>query len=686
MYQDMFNEKFSETTTVRTLRNIKKSLANSLKLKYNITDEAVVEKILKTHGLHKDNFDYVKIMESLISEKLADISIDQNSNKNEKTIAGIQQEVTTSVNKALGHDYLYRTLKELFGKEEAKRLIGESLDFSLAIADSTKLLNNYCLALDASKIVVEGRPFGQLHSKPAQRVSSYIAALTESVHQISNHLAGACAIGSLFFDVAHLLLYKEKKDLTDIRTSENTRKYLENEYQQFVYAVNHLSRLGSESPFTNISIFDRVKLKNFIIDMAWYFPFDELPIAHPSFDYIENEQQKQEERKNYYLDYLVEFILEIQNIFISFFDKGDPERNGMPYRFPVVTVNLSIKKWGDKTLIEDEKFLKTICKHEIFKYNIFVSEGNKIASCCRLWSDQDALTFASHSNSFGGSGISLGSHRVVTINLNRIALESKSKQEYLNLLDKRIEDAAKILKAHKELILKLEKQGLQSFITLGWINMKKMFSTFGIIGEYEAARYIKKNYTDVSENEDLTKTILEHLNNKVLQEGKKHSLICNIEQIPAETMAIRLVNVDKLIFGDEKVPYALYSNQFIPLWEEATLWERMQLDGKYNKLLTGGGIVHINIGERVTSKQAERIIKYAVNCNCVHFSLNAIYSVCNNKHNNFGRHETCSECGEKITEWFTRVIGFFTPVSSWNKIRREWEFPKRKLVKVEDVK
>jgi ribonucleoside-triphosphate reductase len=370
--------------------------------------------------------------------------------------------------------------------------------------------------------------------------------------------------------------------------------------------------------------------------------------------------------------------MEIQSIFLDFFDKGDPSKDGMPLRFPIVTINISKKKWGDAWAIQDEKFLKDICKRDIYRYNIFTSEGSKIASCCRLINDVELLDYASQSNSFGGSAISLGSHRVCTINFMRIALEAKDKEHFYKILDERIESTLKILKAHKELIIMLEKKGLQPFITNGWLNMKRMFSTVGIMGICECSKLLKEKF---SSSGDVQGRILTYLNNKVKELATKYELVSNIEQIPGESFAVRLAKADKLLF--KNINYEIYSNQFVPLWENKTLWERMDEDGKYNNLLTGGGIVHAQIGERVTSKQAEKIIRYAINANCEHFALNAVYSQCEDGHMSFGKIETCPTCGKKIVEQYTRVVGFFTNVSAWDKTRREWEFPKRTFVTIE---
>ena len=412
----------------------------SLKEKYGITDEEVTQNILKIHGLHNDNFDVIKNIETLITEKLNDKSIDDNSNKNEKTIEGIQQEAFAPFRKVTGYDFLYRKLKELYGREEAKRLCGEMFDFSLGLSDTTHILKPYCWAFNASNLVIEGRRFGQLHSKPCKRVESYISALCETIHQMSSHLAGAIAIGTFFLDISHILLFREKVELYRLKNDVSKRKKIENEFQQFVHSVNHLSRNGCESPFTNISVFDKIKLKTLISDMEFYFPIDELPIVYSQP--IENEEKK----KEFAMNYLIEYITELQDIYVEFFNKGDPERNGLPYRFPVTTLNLSktekqetyeisldnsnfvkfkkgkvidVKKENtiDEKLDIDTLFqvkdqrayyykdgdsfvriknitkkqgaelmdleaLKKACKFDIYRFNIFVSSGNKVASCC----------------------------------------------------------------------------------------------------------------------------------------------------------------------------------------------------------------------------------------------------------------------------------------------------------------
>ena len=372
------HDHLTESNTARTLRNIRKNVSATIKANYNISDKEqltkITDELLKIHGLHEDNFDFMKNFENGIkASSIVDHTIDGNANKNEKVMVGYLNEVLNPGKKLIGMDMLYRTMKDLYGRKEAKKLTGEMYGLSLGLSDSTNVLIPYCWALDASKLVTVGRDFGVLPSKPCKRVSSYISSLCETIHQMSSHLAGAIAIGTFFLDLAHICIYKERRTLNELKTDKRFRKYVENEMQQFIHSVNHLSRNGVESPFTNVSIFDSIKLKGLIgpSNYGWYFEnYKAISTDNDLKDKMSDEQFQQ---------YCIDYILELQNVFMDFFEKGDPLNGGLPYRFPVATINMS--KTADLQ-IEDEKFLKSICKRDITRFNIFNSQGTKIASCC----------------------------------------------------------------------------------------------------------------------------------------------------------------------------------------------------------------------------------------------------------------------------------------------------------------
>ena len=453
-------------------------------------------------------------------------------------------------------------------------------------------------------------------------------------------------------------MIKNKVPLDVLKNDKAVRKEIENEFQQLIHSVNHLSRDGVESPFTNVSVFDKHKLR-YIIKEHLLWMFSDGGVVD--------------------IEECVDYVFELQEIFLDIFDKGDPSNNGMPYRFPVCTMNISKIKNGDDYILADEESLEIFLNRDISRYNIFTSESTKIASCCRLINDEEMLDVASTSNSFGAGVLSsIGSHRVVTLNFNKMALEAESIDDFWKIYTYRVEAAKDILIAHKVLIHVLEQIGLQPFITRGWIDLNRLFSTFGILGLYECEKVLKQRF---GVEGDLKKKILTFLNRKARLYTKKNAgYVFNIEQIPAESMAVKVCSADRIIHGDTFIEYPLYANQFVPLWEEASLWDRLRIDGEYTKILTGGGIAHATVGQRLTREQAKKIICFALSCGCEHFAINTVYSECINSHVSMGSFSTCPICSEDISTQLTRVVGFFTPVKAWNKTRREFDFPQRKFV------
>lgn len=646
------------------MNRVKSCLNYSLKQKYGIENDEITEAILRVHGLSKKNLEFINNFESLVeskaeihSEESEEANIDQNSNKSDISIAGLLAENALPISKLLGYRYLYRKMVELYGKQRAKFLCGEMYDYSLALADSSNILKPYCFSINASRLVLEGRPFGKLYSLPPHRVSSYIACLDETIHQLSNHTAGALAIATLFLDCARVMLFEEHKTLFALKHSKKYRKYMRNCLQNFVHSVNFLSRGSIESPFTNVSVFDKPKLRGLLDEdnFGWYFDLEKKPW---------------DARGKNWTEYCVEVISEIQDIFMDIMDAGDVARNGLPITFPVTTINISV---NDDREIVDPDFVKKACRHDIFRYNIFVSQGNKIASCCRLINDEDLFEQGAHVNSLGGGGsVSLGSHRVCTINLYRIFLECDSFEDYLERLHGRLESCVDVLKAHKELIKDLTARGLQPFIENGYLDLNRMFSTIGLLGYYEADKHLKEKFGEKDYLAEILKYIDDFAREKTMS---GIGLIINEEQIPSESMMTRLAKVDSMLFN---IPEKIYSNQFVPLFEEGhNLFERMDLDGKYGKYLTGGGIVHLSLGEKTTPEQSEKLIAYAAKSGCNHFALNPCYSLCENDHATFGKTEICPICGGKITDYLTRTIGYFSKVSNWNLNKTQYDFQAR---------
>ena len=675
----------AEASTTRTLKNITETLTKALRSKYGIKDkEELKEKvnaILKLHGLSAEQLDPIAfISKQTFDTQLTtvnDISIDDNANKTDTNMTGVCTEAALPYWKLAGFDYLYQVMKELYGKDEAKKCSANMYDLSLYINDPTKLTLPYCYCIDASKIVIEGRKFGQVHSSPAHRISTYISILCDTIREISFNLAGAIAIGTLFMDICHLAVYRERITLDDLKNDKKVRKAMINHFQQFIHSVLHYSRNAVESPFTNVSLFDRAKLESLIADdnYGWYFPKKAAVV----------EDNGLEDTKEAYKTFILDYIEELQEIYVEIFDAGDPLRGGLQFPFPVTTINLGTTKdenGSNHLIIENNRLLNYITKKDISRYNIYCSEGTKCASCCRLISDSDFMAYAGGVNSFGGSQISLGSHRVVTVNFARAAYEADSYDDFKKIISERTEMAGKILKAHKVLILKLEELGKQPWISNGWIDMSHMFSTFGCVGYVEADEILKERFDHIEF--DYMKDFLIYFNKECKRVADQENIVFNIEAIPSEGSAPKLAKADNLICGGK---YKIYANQFCSLWADYTIAEKMKRDGEISSLMTGGQISHFNIDSKLTATQAKNIIMKAISLNCEHFALNCCYSYCPKCNTTVkGKIDNCPNCNNNHLETYLRVIGYFSKVSSWNKTRREHDFPNRKFVTADKLK
>ena len=165
------------------------------------------------------------------------------------------------------------------------------------------------------------------------------------------------------------------------------------------------------------------------------------------------------------------------------------------------------------------------------------------------------LGLGSGVNSFGGSQVSLGSHRVVTIDFSRCAYEAESYDDFKHIITDRVEEMTKILKAHRVLIHKLEKCKTQPWISNGFINMSHMFSTYGCAGYVEADEILKFkfNHSDF----DYMKDFLVYFNQECARIGEREKMIWNLEAVPFEGGSPKAAKANKILFADENGDYVI---------------------------------------------------------------------------------------------------------------------------------
>jgi ribonucleoside-triphosphate reductase len=173
--------------------------------------------------------------------------------------------------------------------------------------------------------------------------------------------------------------------------------------------------------------------------------------------------------------------------------------------------------------------------------------------------------------------------------------------------------------------------------------------------------------------------MLKYIEDFAIKSSNELGFSLNVEEIPGEQVAPKLCQKDKLLFGKDKVPFELYSNQYVPLIEQASIPERIITTGKFMEILSGGGILHLNIAEQIKDPEVmKHLIKYSVSKGVSHAAINYGFGQCFNGHTTIcGNSPICSICGSKIDTYVTRTVGYQARVSNWGKVRREYEFPRR---------
>ena len=307
----------------------------------------------------------------------------------------------------------------------------------------------------------------------------------------------------------------------------------------------------------------------------------------------------------------------------------------------------------------------------------FTLPNGLITHNCRLRSEQDNEYF----NSFGSGSTKIGSLGVSTGNLPQLAYSVRGKENarelFLKNLKELVIDCGEVNNAKRNLIKKAIKAGAQPLYTLGYMELKRQYSTFGVVGLYEALKILGMDIK-TEEGKNFALKMLEVINstNKELQNRFKAPHNC--EQIPAENVAVKLAKKDSILgFNTE---YPLYSNQFIPLIEKTNMLDRIELQGLFDKHFSGGAICHLNMDQEIKdSETMANLIETCANKGVVYFAINYVLQECTEGHMSVGNVEVCPICGKPIVGKYTRVVGFLTKVNNWNKTRRTVDFPNRQF-------
>jgi anaerobic ribonucleoside-triphosphate reductase len=368
------------------------------------------------------------------------------------------------------------------------------------------------------------------------------------------------------------------------------------------------------------------------------------------------------------LEELTDAIMFAQKVFLDFYLRGDMLMGGIPFSFPVVTINMV---GIDKEILE-------MLNGEYSRTNFYLTKDDELSStkfamCCRYVLDSELMeTLSGDANSFAATPFELGSSRVVTVNLPRCAMDANGDIDlYYELVEERVNKALLILKAHRNMLQEFVDKEILPLFKYQWMSMKRLFSTVGLIGTVEVEDIF-------SGHDDIINNTIDIINNRIFKASEEFGMPINVEQVPGEQARFNLAKKDKLVHGNNN--YEFYSNQFVRLTDEVSFLHKIKTEGQYLDRLTGGGIAHLRMPGKLTLGQVTEVLNRSMVNGCNHLAISSVYSLCEENHSTLGDFNDCPVCGARIVDKFERIIGFFAPISRWSENSRRKDFEKRKTL------
>jgi len=539
----------------------------------------------------------------------------------------------------------------------------------------------YCVGWSYYKLLKMGLRTPTINTRPAKHLDTAISHLVSFFFLASQEWSGAQAVSAIDLFLAPFIRY-DKLGFNSIKQA----------LQRFVYELNYPSRLGFQSPFTNVTI---------VLDTVPSFLNAEAIIGGRKVGILG--------------DYLEEAIEISKALFMQFLE-GDAD--GKPFTFPIVTMMFTKRfdwngsRWGDLT---DLLFEVLARRGTIYILNGYQTDVSALyAMCCRLTIDFEKLSrkgslFKLRRSSEESLVEELekfrrvrglwalpdatGSIGVITINLPRLAFfnEEEIFFDKLRELLKEIRNLLIILRKRYEISLE---KGLMPITKLYLGHLNNHFSTIGVIGLPEAVANLMNNeklWIDSSKNERKEATILMK---RIIQEIRKicqeyeaeDGYLYNVEEVPGESAAYRLALSDLKLIKREKmrafipmlddVPF--YSNSIVPYYADIPLSERISLESEVQKEFTGGVMMHIFLAEMPDERALKRTIYNIVTkTKIVYFSITPALIFCNKcGWEGVGVYGSCPKCGSEKIEIWSRIVGYYRPIKNWN-IGRRHEFRSR---------
>lgn len=526
-------------------------------------------------------------------------------------------------------------------------------------------ISAYCCGWDLHDLLLRGFTgvSGKVSCKPAKHFGSALGQIVNFIYTLQGEVAGAQAFSSFDTLLAPFIRYDKL-----------TYNQVKQEIQSFVFNMNVSTRVGFQTPFSNITMDlnpPKVLAKETVV--------------------INGVPQKET-----YGEFQEEMNM-INRAFAEVMIEGDSK--GRIFTFPIPTYNI-----GKNFDWNDERFnpvWEMTAKYGIPYFANFVNSDmdpeDARSMCCRLRLDNREL-YKRGGGLFGANPLT-GSIGVVTINMPRLGYISKNKKEFFQKLDRLMDLAKQSLEIKKEMIENLTEKGLYPYSQFYLDSVKARrgkywsnhFLTIGLVGMNEALLNLIGKNIAAKGGRELAEEILVHMRERIIGYQKETDDLFNLEATPAEGTAYRLARLDRkkypdIIFANDKLvksksaePYYTNSSQ-LPVQYTDDIFEALDLQDGLQTKYTGGTVLHGFLGERIcdieTTKKLVR--KIAENYKLPYFTLTPTFSVCPVHGYISGEHFICPKCVVKQeTEVYSRVVGYIRPVPQWNQGKQE-EFKDRK--------
>ena len=528
------------------------------------------------------------------------------------------------------------------------------------------LLSVYCVGWDLQDLLLEGFKgvAGKVESSPPRHFRSALGQVVNFFYTLQGEAAGAQAMSNFDTLLAPF-----------VRHDNLSYRQIKQALQEFVFNINIPTRVGFQTPFTNITM-----------DLIVPSTLKDSPIIIGG-----------EYGEKTYADFQAEMDL-LNSAFAEVMMEGDAK--GRVFTFPIPTYNITEDfDWANPKL---ENIWKMTGKYGIPYFSNFVNSDMKPedarSMCCRLRLDNRELR--KRGGGLFGANPLTGSIGVVTLNLPRIGYLATDENDFLSRLDSLIQCAADSLRIKRKILEKFTENDLYPYSKFYLRKIKEStgvywrnhFSTIGILGMNEACINFMGQSIATPAGQVFSIKIMDHMREKIAKLQEETDEIFNLEATPAEGTTYRFASKDKARFdtiicaneeeyGQGKDPF--YTNStHLPVNYTDDIFEALELQDRLQTKYTGGTVQHLFLGEEVSDIEVVKSVvkKVSNSFKLPYFTLTPTFSVCPSHGYISGEHERCEICGAQ-TEVYSRVVGYLRPVGQWNT-GKQAEFRMRKTFNV----